>query len=160
MKATFYGLTRDAIPQLLALNEFSDAILVTYYPLEGLLVRSPRSPRKDFDVLIAVYPGRPIQFLELGYPSSKLNKSSERKQAAFINQAFKAWDEHKEQVEVVSFFMQTDWSEAALDDLEDRYNIHIPEFRAFLGTLGLRHADGTEKPGMRVLRRQALRRGW
>lgn len=160
VKTTFYGLTRDARPQVLALNEFSDVIMVTYYPLDGLLVRSPRSPRKDFDALVAVYPGRPIQFLELGYPSSKLNKSSERKQAAFINQSFKAWDEHKEQVEVVSFFMQTDWSESALDDLEDRYNIHIPEFRAFLGTLGLRHADGTEKPAMRTLRRQAERRGW
>lgn len=160
VKATFYGLTRDAIPQSNTLNESSDVILTTYYPLEGLLVRSPRSPRKDFDALVALYPDRPIQFLELGYPSSKLNKSSERKQAAFINNTFKAWDKHKEQVEVVSFFMQTDWSESALDDLEDRYKIHIPEFRAFLGTLGLRHADGTEKPAMRMLRRQTERRGW
>lgn len=160
VKTTFYGLTRDALPQVLALNDLNDVILVTYYPLDGLLVRSPRSPRKDFDALVALYPDRPIQILELGYPSSKLNKSSERKQAAFINNTFRAWDEHKEQVEVVSFFMQTDWSEEVLDDLEDRYNIHVPEFRAFLGTLGLRHADGTEKPGMRVLRRQVERRGW
>lgn len=160
VKGMFYGLTRDAVPQLIDLNESSDVILATYYPMEGLAVRSPRSPRKDFDALVALYPGRPIQFLELGYPSSKLDKSSERKQAAFIKHAFKAWDKHKEQVEVISFFMQTDWSESALDDLEDRYNIHVPEFRAFLGTLGLRHTDGTEKPAMRTLRRQAARRGW
>ncbi|MGH8402013.1 MAG: hypothetical protein ACRESO_01210, partial [Gammaproteobacteria bacterium] len=60
------------------LNQYSDVLEVTYYPLnpdcspESLTVIST-----DFNPLTSLYPGRSIYLLEAGYPSSTNCGSSE-----------------------------------------------------------------------------------
>jgi hypothetical protein len=161
VKATFYGLTRNNVEQLKTLNEESDVILVTYYPLNpDFTVREPSVIKEDFDKICALYPGKEIYFLELGYPSSPLLNSSNEKQAEFVRQAFAAWDEHKGRITVVNFVFMHDPGQPALDTLEKYYGLSDPKFLAYLETLGLRTAGGKDKPAWAAFKEEARARGF
>lgn len=161
VKATFYGLTRDNVDRLKKLNENSDVILVTYYPLNpDFTVRDPSAVKGDFDKICALYPGKEIYFLELGYPSSQLLKSSDEKQAEFIRQTFAAWDEHKDQIKLVNFVYMHDIPQSSVDTMVRYYGLNDPKFAAYLGTLGLRTSDGSDKPAWPALKEEAKARGF
>lgn len=161
VKATFYGLTRDNVQHLQELNENSDVVLVTYYPLSpDFTVRDPTAVKQDFDKICTLYPGKDIYFLEAGYPSSTLLSSSDEKQAEFVRQAFSAWDEHKDQIKVLNFVYMHDVSQSQLDTMVKYYGLNDPKFAAYLGTLGLRTNDGKDKPAWTAFKEEAKARGF
>lgn len=161
VKATFYGLTRDNVKHLQALNKNSDVILVTYYPLNpDFTVRDPSVVKEDFDKICTLYPGKQIYFLEAGYPSSTLLNSSDEKQAEFVRDLFAAWDEHKDQITVVNFVYMHDISQADTDRMVGYYGLNDPKFAAYLGTLGLRTSDDKDKPAWTVFKDEAKTRGF
>lgn len=163
VKATFRGLTGAAQTFLADLDADADSIFATYYPLAtDFTVLPTTAVRADLDDLCALYPGRAIELLEFGAPSSALLVSSEAVQALFVEALFGAWDAHASQIPLVVFDWQTDVSPAQLSQFEAYYGISDPNFLAYLGTLGLRTwpGSGTDKLGWTTLATELLIRGW
>ena len=160
-KGMFDGMTGPAAPYFQSLNRHSDVVQVTYYPLNGdFTVRAPDTVYADFQAIAALYPDKPIYFLELGYLSGKANRSSEAQQAEFVRQTFRAWDDHADQIRLITFVWLNDIPSGAVDELTGYYGLSNKAFASYLGTLGLRAADGTEKAALSVLRAEAKARGW
>jgi len=162
-KATFNGLMGSATKTLLQnVNAYSDAVLVTYYPLNAdFTIKDPNvTVQIDFQALCDLYAGKLIYFLEAGLPTSSKLGSSENKQAVFIQQVFRQWDNHTDQIKVVSFLWLHDPSDAELDTYEAYYGLSDPNFLAYLGTLGLRTNTGVDKQGFKTLVAEANARGW
>jgi len=163
VKATFRGLTGAAKTFLAALDADADSIFATYYPLAtDFTVLPTTAVRADLDALCGLYPGRPIELLEFGAPSSALLISSEAVQSLFVHALFEAWDAHADQIPLVFFDWQTDVSPAQLAQFEAYYGSSDPNFLAYLGTLGLRTypGSGTDKLGWTALASELLIRGW
>jgi hypothetical protein len=163
VKAMFEGLTGDASPYLLSLNESTDLVLVTYYPLmNNFKVRDPKIVHDDFRRLTQLYERRIIHFLEAGYPTSALLSSSEEKQAQFVREVFQAWDIYADQIQMISFVWLSDITVAEVEEWEHYYGFQDRHFAEFLGTLGLRTSSGSgeDKQAFKVIRAEAEARGW
>ncbi len=160
-KGMFDGMTGDSAAYFQKINEYSDAIFVTYYPLNSdFTVRDPDIVHEDFAKVVAAYPSKKIYFLELGYPSSDKCNSSEEKQATFVAETFQAWDTHAEQIKVISFSWLNDVSPESVEEYEKYYGFSNRGFAAYLGSLGLLNYDGSEKAAFWQLKAQAEGRGW
>lgn len=162
-KAQLDGLLGPQVSYLKSLNESSDVILVTYYPIAGdFAVKDPQVVGEDFKALVAAYEGRIIHLLEAGYPTSVALNSSELKQADFVREVFKAWDKYAEQIRVVSFTWLTDLPQSSVEELKAYYGFSAYHFAEFLRTLGLRTYEGTgmDKQAFGVLVEEATARGW
>ena len=158
-KATFNGLINKNVEQLKTLNEKSDIILVTYYPINSdFTVKNPEIVGSDFDALTSIY-SKPIQILEAGYPSSSVLESSEKKQAEFIKQVFISWDKHSSQIKLINFVWLNDISDSKLNDFTRYYGISSNNFKEYLKTLGLRTSDGKDKLSFTALKQEAKARG-
>ena len=109
-----------------------------------------------------MFPGKEIMIAEIGYPTSEENNSSPEKQAAFIRYLFQAWDEHADQITVMSYSWLSDLSKASVSDLESYYGLKDRGFAEFLRTLGLRTYPGAgeDKPGFEVFIEETSQRGW
>jgi hypothetical protein len=161
VKMQFRGLTRDAIEQAQTLNECSDAVLVTYYPLkDDFAVRPPWQVDADLGEVAALYPDRTVMLLECGYPSGAEVGSSEELQADFVRQTFAAWDHRALWLRVVCFTWLHDRSPGDVDSFSRYYGSEDEQFLEFLGTLGLRTFDGHSKAAFDVLQTEASVRGW
>lgn len=156
---TWGGLTSPTLSASLAqLNQLSDLIAVTYYPLTGnFQVRPPNSPLTDFAALTAIYndTNKRIWFVECGYPSSAACGSTNQAQADFYDYVFQAWDANAAMVEGISPFLLHDWNQTYVDTLAVFYGLgNNFQFKEYLRTLGLRTyaGDGTNKPAYDVVR--------
>ncbi len=161
VKGTFAGMSGPAQANMQALNQYSDVVQVTYYPLNTDF--SPESPTvvgTDFNTLTGLYPGRSIYLLEAGYPSSTDCSSSEALQSQFIDQVFSAWDAHNDQIKLISFFSLTDLSPQTVSQLLTYYGISTPCFADYLGNLGLITYDGQQKQAYMELSNDAHARDW
>jgi hypothetical protein len=160
-KAMFAGLTGAAAGYLQSVNSHSDAVFVSYYPLqEDATVKDPSVVHDDLAQLVAAYPQRPIYLLETGYPSGAAGASSEARQAEFVRQLFQAWDQHAGQIGLVLFAWQTDLPPDSVEGLTDYYGIGNKAFASYLATLGLRTYEGADKAAFRQLTAEADARGW
>lgn len=160
-EATFGGLTGNTKEYAKALNEYSDIIGVSYYPLESdFTVKDPSVVYSDFDTLTTIYKGRTIYFYQLGYPSSPSLKSSEAQQKQFVQEVFRAWDAHASQIKMIDFTWLHDMSPEAVENFKKFYGIESNNFAEFLATLGLRTYDGSDKEAFKALHTEAKARGW
>jgi len=166
VESTFDGLTNSATASYYQqLNQFSDVIGVSYYPMQANgQVKPVTTVETDFQALISNYPNKLLYFFQLGYPSgyysgefypevragnaSSMIGSSEMKQADFITAVFNAWDKHINEVGMIDFTWLHDLSEA--DVIATTTNPAFggtsnpaPVFAEFLRTLGLRTNDGS-----------------
>jgi len=157
--AMFDGLMGSPRDWLVDLNAAADFVSVTYYPITAFMVRAPTVVAGDFAALVALYPNKAIVVQECGYPSSPDCGSTEQMQRDFVVEAFRAWDAQPG-IEHVSFFKQTDWADATVDSLLVYYGFSTPEFRGFLGSLGMRRFDGTAKPAWNTFVAEAAARGY
>ena len=149
--------------QAIALNEKSDLLLTTYYPLNSdFTMQAPSVVNDVFDEIVAEYSTQPIWFMELGYASSSICNSSDEKQAEFIRQAFKGWDKHHDRIEYISFSIMSDRSQESVEEFGRYYGLSDQVFLEYLRTLGLRTYlnGGEDKEGWRVLKEEAEKRGW
>lgn len=144
----------------------SDIISLTYYPLtDGFQVLPPSSPKKHFAEAAAWFPGKPIELVECGYPSSPTCGSSQDMQAEFVRACFEAWDEQKDRIRLVSFAWLNDIDPNQAIAYQDTYGMRgvdgAEEFSAFLASLGLRTwgDDARDKPALAALKHEAQARG-
>jgi len=162
-KIMFDGLIGASSDSARKLNQDTDVIMVTYYPLAGdFTVKDPDSVLEAFDQIVSMYPENEIHIAEIGYPTSEINNSSPEKQSAFIQNMFLAWDEHASQITVLSFVWLTDLPQASVTEYEEYYGFDEPAFAEFLRTLGLRTypGNGEDKTGFKVFLAEAKARGW
>lgn len=163
------------------LNQFSDVIGVSYYPLSGGLVQDPTVVASDFAAMIDSYPGKNLHFFQLGYPSGYYStsaypeyaagrvapsiNSSDSLQAQFIDAVFAAWDAHAARIDLVGFTWMQDITEASVAEITANpafggLQNPPPDFVEFLRTLGLRTEAAADKPAWASLGARAAERGW
>lgn len=162
-KIMFEGLTGSTSKYVWDLNQNTDMVMVTYYPLQGdFTVKDPEVILEDFTRITEMYPGKEIHFTEIGYPTSEINNSNPEKQAAFIRNMFSAWDKHASQITVLSYSWLTDLPQTSVKEYENYYGLTDPAFGEFLRTLGLRTypGSGEDKIGFQVFQAEAKARGW
>lgn len=142
------------------LNQHSDVLSVSYYPLNpGFTVQAPQVVQGAFDQICALY-ALPIDFEEIGYPSGDRNKSSLAQQAEFVHEVFLAWDRHVDRVRMVDFTWMHDLPPGVARLIARIYGVHNPRFTEYIATLGLRNFDGTDKPAWAQLQADAAARGF
>jgi len=158
---TMYELIGSRRDVMLGLNCHSDAVLVSYYPLNAdFSVKPATAIADDISRLVELYPTQTIYFSETGYPSSRLLGSSNDKQRKYVDAVFSTWDTHATQIKYVSFAWLHDQSETQLDQFEEYYGSSHPRFRAYLGTLGLRQRNGVPKPAFQAVHNHTRLRKW
>jgi hypothetical protein len=141
-----YGGALAHPDELRRLNEQSDVLILTYYPLGmAFTADDPAAPLHDFPQMVEMAAGTPLVLQEVGYPSAELLGSSEAEQAEFIRNVFTAWAAAGDAIPLLNVFLLGDLSEQMCDEFEIYYGLEHPNFHAFLCTLGLRYANGTPK---------------
>ena len=157
--AAFRG--RD-LERLRRLHQHSDAIAVSYYPMKNRLrgVKSPKVVHSDFETVVSAIPTKPIFYYQIGYPTSSQLGSSPARQALFITETFRAWDKHANRIRMLNFQWMHETPDKGLDHFAKYYQNHTPEFRAFLGSLGLQSWSGAPKPAWAAIKKEAKARGF
>ena len=161
--ATLYGLTKKVPEELKALNQYSDMVFVSYYPVdERGGMKEPSTIAADYESLVKRHPGRTIYIEQTGYPTSPFLKSSEAKQREFVRETFRAWDTHRSQIKYISFAWLTDLPQASLDAYKEYYGTSDKNLLEFLRTLGLRthSGSGKDKEAFRAIQAETHVRGW
>jgi hypothetical protein len=150
-------------PFLDIINQYSDVIGVSYYPItmEGTVIK-PTVLARHFKTIADAFPNKPIHVLQLGYPSSTLLQSSENLQASFVTELFKAWDLYATRIQLVRYTFMTDMSAESIIGAGNYFGDASLLFGQFLSTLGLRTSpgDGTDKPALLTFGAEAYVRGW
>jgi hypothetical protein len=160
-KLGFGGLTGSAYKPSADLVRSSDAVMLTYYPLNNdFTVKNPRVVFGDFAKLVEAFPDKPIYILEAGYPSSRVIGSSETQQAQFVQNVFRAWDEEATHIKLIDFLWLHDIAPEVVKDLGSYYGLDDGNFLEYLATLGLRTHQGEAKPAFEMLGQEAKKRGW
>ena len=161
-ETTYASFSGEALKHVQELHRYSDAIGISYYPMKKALsaVESPEIVHTDFARVVASIPEKPIIFYQIGYPSSQDLGSSPRLQAEFIEAVFAAWDEYPDRILMLNFQWMHETPGFGLDQYARYYSYDTPEFRAFLGSLGMRSWSGEPKPAWRVLTEAAKVRGF
>ena len=141
-----YGGLINYTDEIMRLNEASDVLIVTYYPLGAAFTAdNPDAPLTDFPKLVELANGLPVVLQEVGYPSAELLGSSEAEQARFVRSVFAAWKAAGSAIPFLDYFLLHDFNEDLCSAFEGYYGLKHPNFHAFLCTLGLRQANGTPK---------------
>lgn len=145
---TFGGASGAAQANVTALNRMSDIWIFTYYPLgPGFVPNSPQSPLTDFPTMLSLAGTKQVVLQEVGYPSSTVLSSSEGNQAEFVTQFFQAWQNSGQRIPLLSFSLLHDLTPTICAQANTYYQLPPdPAFQAYFCSLGLRHADDTEKP--------------
>lgn len=162
-EATFNGLTGYASGFLQQLNQHTDYIGVSYYPIDATFQAEPlTSIGNDFNAITSLYSSKPIQFYQYGFPSSPSCGSSELLQQQFISETFTQWDLHASKIRMIDFTWMHDLDTAAVNYFLSYYGINDPGFAGFLGSIGLRrwNGSGSNKPAFDELVCQAKSRGF
>jgi hypothetical protein len=162
-EATYPGLVGSCKEELKALNQFSDLVGVSYYPIgPDFTVKDPAIVRENFQTITTIYPNQQLYFYQLGYPSSTILNSSEEKQAQFVKEVFAAWDLYAGQIGKINFISLTDSSDQEVASQSQYYGLNHPRFNEFIRTLGLRRypRSGEDKPALLTLQQEARARGW
>ena len=144
-----YGGVRADLPLVEQILAVSDAASFTYYPLNGdFSVQEPEVVFDDFANMVAAAGELPVLLQEVGYPSGyaePANNSSGEKQKTFVENVFKAMDQHPE-IRFMSYFMMGDWPDSVCDDLTGYYGLSLPRFHEYLCSLGIRTTSSDAKP--------------
>jgi len=161
--ATAEGALTLSTSPLQDLNEHSDVIILTYYPIDfsgdgTVTVRTPQSPATDFPDMLNFAGTRPLVLQEVGYPASPLNNSSEAMQSAFIESVYDTWRSNAADIPFLNFFVLHDFTAQMCAEFTSYYGAaglgNSESFGAYLCTLGFRRDDGTPRQAWSTLQQQ------
>ncbi|MGV3618662.1 MAG: hypothetical protein ACO1SV_25345 [Fimbriimonas sp.] len=145
---TFDGV-RERGPILRPILAEGDVAMVNYYLMDGAR-RPPRTQvPKDLDAMAAFAGSKPLLVTEAGAPSGTVIGSSEAAQAEFIETLLP--EVRRRKIPYVNLVWMNDVGDAEVAKFTGYYGSAAPEFKDFLGTLGLRRADGKPKPAWTAL---------
>ncbi len=161
-ETTYAAFIGPDLPRVRALHAQSDIIGVSYYPMQEQLggVKPPQDVHGDFETVVNAIPGKPIIYYQIGYPSSTNIGSSLARQATFISEAFRAWDTYTDRILMLNFQWMHETPNFGIDQYVEYYQYDTPDFRAFLGSLGLQSWEGSPKPAWETLKKEARVRGF
>lgn len=161
-ETTYAAFIGSDLAHVRKLHEHSDAIGVSYYPMQNKLggVESPKAVHANFETVVQAIPRKPIIYYQIGYPSSSVLGSSVEQQAAFIKEAFRAWDTQVSRILMLNFQWMHETPTFGVDQYVEYYQYDTPDFRAFLGSLGLQSWSGEPKPAWETLKKEAKARGF
>lgn len=139
------------------LADFSEALSLTYYPLNpDFTARPPSVVPQDIQSIVATAGVKPIILQEVGYPSSPVLKSSPAQQAQFVTNVLNEVAARRKQIVSMNYLFMSDLPKALVDTLAAYYQLpNSGNFKAYLETLGLFDRQGKPKPAWEVFRRQA-----
>ena len=161
VKTTWSAIVDEQKREIAAMNQLADDVMVTYYPLNSdFTVRPPSVVVSELDQLVEIAGDKPVYLLEAGYPSGGDNKSSELRQAEFIDAIFAAWDKHVDTIQMVNFVWLYDMPKAEVEAMTKYYSVKTPAFASFLATLGLKTYEGQDKLAFLRVKECAELRGW
>ncbi len=157
-----HGVLGTDLSHVQDVNQYTDAVMLTYYPQDGSFhVLDPEIVHTHMDLIENAFPGREIWLNEVGYQSgSEYCSSSLTKQASFYHELFTAWDDHRDAFKLALIIWLHDISDQKLQELEEYYGISDPGFLEYLATLGLRYIDGSSKYAWPQLLEETSARGW
>jgi len=162
---TFDGAVLQSPSELLSLNDMSDVIILTYYPLEAdgegmITARDPDDVSDDFTQMLSVAGEKKLILQEVGYPASETNLSSEAMQAEFVHHVFSAWKTAGARIPFLNFFLLHDFTQSMCDGFGGYYGLPgNTSFKTFLCSLGLRKDDGTARLAWGTLLDEAAEMG-
>ena len=161
-ETTFSAFTGPDLERVRTLHQHSDVIGVSYYPMKNKLgsVRAPQDVHADFETVVNAIPEKPIIYYQIGYPSSPALGSSLEQQAAFISEAFRAWDTNASRIRMLNFQWMHEAPQSGVDQYTRYYQNDTSAFREFLGSLGLQSWMGEPKPAWETLKMEATARGF
>jgi len=143
---TFNGM-RDRPDIVRRVNAGTDCMFITYYPLKPDFTVQPVSVvPADFAGMLHTAGAKPLVLQEIGYPADTLLNSSDALQAQFIDAVFAQIAKHRAKIAVANFFILYDLNKSQLETFTAYYGLPDARFRAYLGTLGLKRANGTPRP--------------
>lgn len=160
-KITLSGILNSPNKNMNELIASSDVLMTTYYPLNpDFTVKPPGSIHKDLRTLLTRYPKKDIYLLEWGYPTSKVVNSNEDKQALFVKETFKAWDQNKNRIKLINFVWMNEMPSSNIDKFRKYYRLNDRKFLGFLSSLGFCTESGSNKKGYLQIQRESRERGW
>lgn len=160
-KVTVGGWLGDQTDFIDRVASESDIVMATYYAIAGdFQAKSASDARADIEAFAAGFPGKAIQFSEIGTHSSSSCGSSNALQADFVREMFTVWDENSDQITHMNFLWQTDIPDDHVDTLVQYYGVSNICFREYLAELGFRERDGTDKGAMAAFTEEAQARGF
>ncbi|MGK7394994.1 MAG: hypothetical protein ACNS62_10490 [Candidatus Cyclobacteriaceae bacterium M3_2C_046] len=165
VEITLGSLTQIQVDPARQLNQHSDLVAFTYYPLESdFTMQPPQVVFDDLQKVVDLYPDRLLFLEECGYASSPVCNASVEAQQEFVENIFKFWDQYPYQLLYVGFLWLNDLPQSSVDFFVNDYGMHGQNhqqaFAAYLKTCGLRNYDGTAKPAFEMLQINAHLRGW
>jgi hypothetical protein len=161
-----FGVTADGIstsaPYLTAAWAASDVIAVSYLPLDSSAhVRPTSEVGADIDRILSAAPAdKPLIIHEAGFPTATACGADPSGQATFVRAMFAAWDKNAARIPLLTFRELVDAPEEVVSALAARRGRNDGPFLAFLGSLGLRSADGVGKAGWDAFLLEARARGF
>ena len=169
LTATYRGLLNEPTRSLMqSLNTASTVVSVQYLPRnDDFTATPPQQVQVDIQQLIALYYPKKIHFVDVGYPSAAIARSSTTMQSQFLQAFFSVWDRYAALIPYASFYRLHDVSrqratgEAQL--LTRRLPLSVvPVATGYIESLGLRTYAGAGQPkaAYRTLRNLAFDRGW
>ncbi|MBV6634027.1 MAG: hypothetical protein KI792_13455 [Alphaproteobacteria bacterium] len=142
-------------------TEGMDLAMITYYPLDAEMKTQPIDVAVTvLDRLVGTFPDQPIHLAEIGYPSDPACGDGPEGQADFVYQVFQRWDRYADRIKAMNWVWQTDIGPDEAANLAGAYGSDAPCFVGFLGSLGLRNHDLSEKSAWPVFRAVAFERGF
>lgn len=159
-KVTYQSLNDTHNEEIKNINKSSDIIMITYYPIKDYIVQEAQIVHETFNNISEIYPEKKIQIMEIGYPTSNYLKSSEEKQADFIEEVFKARDSHKEQITLLNYTWLHDIRKEEVAIYKKYYWISSEWFLEYLASLGIKKSDWTDKIWFSVIKNEAKIRWW
>lgn len=149
-------LTFAALPDPLyrPLLEASSGAFVTYYPLQpDFSARDASTVPGDLAIMLDASSGLPLIIAEAGYPSEGCNGSPAAQQEFFVRLLDGVRDANT--VAVVSLTWLHDIPSSQVDAYMSYYGVRTACFAGFLGSLGLKTADGDAKPAFMMMKERA-----
>lgn len=161
-----FSVTAEGAPaqrsRLAPLWASADLVAVSYLGVDGAAqVRAPGHLTAALDAVVsAAPPDKPLALVEVGFPSAAACGSDEPAQAAFVGEAFRAWDRHAARIGAMTFVELDDLPSPEAAARARRLGRADPAFAAMLGSLGLRGVGPRAKPSLAALVGEARARGF
>jgi hypothetical protein len=157
-----HGVLGDGLTRLKNINQYSDVVMLTYYPQnDRFQVLEPTIVHTHLQQIEEAFKWQDIWLMEVGYQSGQdYGNSSEARQAEFYHEFFKAWDDRRSYVRLAVINWLNDQAPEQVAEWETYYGSSDPGFVEYLSTLGLRHHDGTNKYAWLQILAETGARGW
>ena len=154
MTITWGGLSGPDATQARAMADLGDIWMVNYYPLlPGFEIDDPANLPATLDAILTAAGHARVALTEVGYPSGGCG-ASEAGQLAFVQGVLAYGAAHSDRISLISLDWLHDLSADDVAGYVGYYGVGGDCFAAYLGTLGLRHADATDKPAFEWLRQR------